>query len=128
MKYYFNKTIKASYEEVIKKITEALKTEGFGIVSEIRMDEKFKEKLNVDFRKYTILGACNPSFAFKAVQEEDKIGIMLPCNIVIQEIQTGIYEIAIGDPIASMTSIGNKKLEALASEVQVKLLNVYKMI
>ena len=128
MKYYFNKTIKGSYDEVLIKVTEALKTEGFGIVSEIRMNEKFKEKLNIDFRRYTILGACNPSFAYKAVQEEDKIGIMLPCNVVIQEIQPETYEIAIGDPIASMMSIDNEKLGSLASDVQGKLLNVYKML
>jgi uncharacterized protein (DUF302 family) len=128
MKYYFNKTIKGSYNEVLIKVTEALKTEGFGIVSEIRMNEKFKEKLNIDFRRYTILGACNPSFAYKAVQEEDKIGIMLPCNVVIQEIQPETYEIAIGDPIASMMSIDNEKLGSLASDVQAKLLNVYKKL
>ena len=86
MEYYFSKTINASFDEAINRVTEALKTEGFGIVSEIRMHEKFKEKLDIDFKKYTILGACIPAYAYKALQVEDKIGTMLPCNVVVQEL------------------------------------------
>jgi uncharacterized protein (DUF302 family) len=80
MEYYFNKTISLSFDEAINRVTDVLKSEGFGIISEIRMNEKLKEKLGVDFKKYTILGACNPSYAYKALQVEDKIGTMLPCN------------------------------------------------
>jgi uncharacterized protein (DUF302 family) len=128
MKYYFSKTINSTYEEAILKVTDALKNEGFGVVSEIKMHEKFKEKLGVDFKKYTILGACNPSFAYKALQVEDKIGTMLPCNVIVQELNPMVVEIDIVDPIASMMAIENPKLGALASEVQVKLKRVFDII
>jgi uncharacterized protein (DUF302 family) len=128
MKYYFSKIINSSYEEAIKTVTDALKSEGFGVVSEIRMHEKFKEKLGVDFKKYLILGACNPSFAYKALQVEDKIGTMLPCNIIIQEPGPGKIEISIVNPVASMMAITNPELELLAAEVQGKLQNVFSML
>jgi uncharacterized protein (DUF302 family) len=128
MKYYFSKTIKSSFEEAIRQVTDALKTEGFGVISEIRMHEKLKEKLGVNFKKYTILGACNPSFAYKALQMEDKIGTMLPCNVIIQELSPESIEIAIVDPIASMMAIENQNLGSLALEVQGKLKNVIHLL
>jgi uncharacterized protein (DUF302 family) len=121
MEYYFSKIINASFDEAINRVTEELKTEGFGIVSEIRMHEKFKEKLNVDFKKYTILGACNPSYAFKALQAEDKIGTMLPCNVIVQELTVNQIEVAAVNPIASMMAVQNQALEELAKEVTDKL-------
>lgn len=124
MEYYFSKTINASFEEAINRVTKELRTEGFGIVSEIRMHEKFKEKLDIDFKKYTILGACIPAFAYKALQVEDKIGIMLPCNVVIQEISEKQIEVAAVNPIASMMSIQNPALEGIAAEITNKLQKV----
>jgi uncharacterized protein (DUF302 family) len=121
MEYYFSKTIDASFDEAINLVTEALKTEGFGIVSEIRMHEKFKEKLDIDFKRYTILGACIPAYAYKALQVEDKIGTMLPCNVVVQELSEKHIEVAAVNPIASMMAIQNPALEAIAKEVTDKL-------
>ncbi|MGB6339229.1 MAG: DUF302 domain-containing protein, partial [Candidatus Aminicenantaceae bacterium] len=86
MSYYFNKTVKGSFEEVLKKVTVSLKNEGFGILTEIDVKEALKKKMDVNFRKYKILGACNPHFAYKALQTEDKIRTMLPCNVIVQEI------------------------------------------
>jgi uncharacterized protein (DUF302 family) len=128
MEYYFSKTINSSFEEAIERVTELLKNEGFGIVSEIKMHEKFNEKLGKDFRRYTILGACNPSYAFKALKIEDKIGTMLPCNVIVQELLPDKIEIAIVDPIASMMAIENPELGSLASEVQAKLKNVHNLL
>lgn len=121
MNYYFSKTIKTSFDEALKLVTEALKTEGFGVISEIRMHEKLKEKLGVDFKKYVILGACNPAFAYKALQIEDKIGTMLPCNVLIIEQGNGIIEIAAVNPISSMASITNTELDSVAQQVTDKL-------
>jgi uncharacterized protein (DUF302 family) len=121
MEYYFSRTISTSFDEAIKLVTETLKTEGFGIISEIRMHEKLKEKLGVDFKKYTILGACNPSYAYKALQTEDKIGTMLPCNVVVQELSENHIEVAAVNPIASMMSVQNPELEGIAKEVTDKL-------
>jgi uncharacterized protein (DUF302 family) len=123
MEYYFSKTINSSFDEVIKQVTEALKNEGFGIISEIRMHEKFKEKLNVNFKKYTILGACNPAYAYKALQVEDKIGTMLPCNVVVQELSAYHIEVAVVNPIASMMAIQNPDLAVIAKVVTDKLQN-----
>jgi uncharacterized protein (DUF302 family) len=124
MEYYFSKTMNATFEEVINRVTKELRTEGFGIVSEIRMHEKFKEKLDIDFKKYTILGACIPSFAYKALQVEDKIGTMLPCNVVIQEISEKQIEVAAVNPIASMMAIQNPGLKEIAAEITNKLQKV----
>jgi uncharacterized protein (DUF302 family) len=121
MEYYFSKTISLSFDEAINRVTEVLKSEGFGIISEIRMHEKLKEKLDVDFKKYTILGACNPSYAYKALQVEDKIGTMLPCNIVVQELSENNIEVAAVNPIASMMAIQNPALVGIAEEVTEKL-------
>jgi uncharacterized protein (DUF302 family) len=124
MEYYFNTIVNSGFEEAIAKTTEALKTEGFGIVSEIDMQSKLKEKLNVDFKKYKILGACNPAYAYKALQAEEKIGTMLPCNILIIDKENGTTEIAAINPIASMMAIQNDKLKPLAEEVTEKLKKV----
>lgn len=121
MEYYFSKTLNLTFDEAITHVTDSLKNEGFGIVSEIRMHEKLKEKLGVDFKQYTILGACNPAYAYKALQVEDKIGTMLPCNVVIQELSGNNVEVAAVNPIASMMAIQNKELAAIANEVTDKL-------
>jgi len=121
MEYYFSKTISISFDEAIIRVTDVLKSEGFGVISEIRMNEKLKEKLGVDFKKYTILGACNPSYAYKALQVEDKIGTMLPCNIVVQELSENHIEVAAVNPIASMMAIQNPALTGIAKEVTDKL-------
>lgn len=124
MEYYFSKILNTSFDEAIKITTEALKTEGFGVISEIRMHEKLKEKLNVDFKRYTILGACNPPFAYKALQAEDKIGTMLPCNVLVIEQGLNKIEIAAVNPIASMQAISNPALGDVAQQVTDKLKKV----
>jgi uncharacterized protein (DUF302 family) len=124
MEYYFSKTISLSFDEAINRVTEVLKSEGFGVISEIRMHEKLKEKLGVDFKKYTILGACNPAYAYKALQVEDKIGTMLPCNVIVQELSENHIEVAAVNPIASMMAIQNPALTGIAKEVTDKLQTV----
>ena len=124
MEYYFSKTINSTFDEVIKQVTEVLKNEGFGIISEIRMHDKLKEKLGIDFKKYTILGACNPAYAYKALQVEDKIGTMLPCNVIVQELAVNKIEVAAVNPIASMMAIKNPELAEIAKDVTDKLQNV----
>ena len=124
MDYYNSKVLTASFEEAIKVVTEALKTEGFGIISDIDIQAKLKEKLGADFKKYRILGACNPGFAHQALLAEDKIGTMLPCNIVVIEQENGRVEIAAVDPVASMMAIHNPGLEPIALEVSARLKRV----
>ena len=119
--YGFSRTIDAAFDEVVERTRETLKQEGFGVLSEIRIDEKLKEKLGVDFRRYVILGACNPALAHKALQLEDKVGTMLPCNVIVQEIAGGGTEIAAIDPVASMMAIDNPRLKQAAEEVRTKL-------
>ncbi|SMG23161.1 Uncharacterized conserved protein, DUF302 family [Marivirga sericea] len=124
MKYYHEKTLtNVSFEEAIQKVTEALKEEGFGILTEIDVKETLKEKLDEDFRPYKILGACNPPFAHKALLAEDKIGAMLPCNVIVQQSDDGV-EIAAVDPVASMQAVGNKDLVKIAEEIRSKLKSV----
>src|SRR5512145_1513780 len=124
MEYYFSKKLNVAFDEAIRLTTEALKNEGFGIITVIDMREKLKEKLNVDFKKYTILGACNPPYAYKALQIEDKIGTMLPCNVVVQELSENQTEVAAVNPIASMMAIQNPLLRDIAEEVTKKLKKV----
>lgn len=124
MKYYIEKTTNYSFDEAVEKVTEELKKEGFGILSEINIHEKLKEKLNVDFRKYRILGACNPPNAYKALQAENKIGTMLPCNVIVQELDDGKTEVAAVDPVASMMAVENAELESIAKEIRTKLQKV----
>lgn len=128
MSYYFSKTITASFEEGIMIATEALKTEGFGVLTEIKIHEKLKEKIGVDFHKYTILGACNPAFAYKALQAENKIGTMLPCNVIVQEMGNGQVEIAAVNPIESMKAIENPELGSVATQVTAMLKRVIESI
>lgn len=119
MSYYFNKTIKdKSFDEAIEYVTLKLKENGFGIITEIKVNETFKEKLNVDFKKYRILGACNPGFAFKALLAVDKIGVFLPCNVVVEEHENGEIEVSAVDPIAMMSPVKNESLGDMAYEVQ----------
>jgi len=116
-----NKTVSADFEQTVQKVIDALKTEGFGVLSEINIDEKLKEKLGVNFRKYKILGACNPAYAYKALQLEDKIGVMLPCNVIIQETKDGSVEVSAVNPISSMSGVNNPQLMDIAGEIQSKL-------
>lgn len=128
MEYYFSKTLETSFEEAVQRTVEVLKTEGFGIISEINIHEKLKEKLNVDFRRYKILGACNPPYAYKALQAEDKIGTMLPCNVIVQELAANRIEVAAVNPIASMMAVQNPDLEGIANEITTKLQSVIKSL
>jgi len=124
MSYHFSKTLDLSFEEAISKVTEELKKEGFGILTEIDVKTTLKKKLDVDFRNYRIFGACNPHFAHQALQAEDKIGTMLPCNVIVQEKAEGNVEVSAVDPIASMKAIENPKLGEIAQQVQAKLKKV----
>jgi len=124
MSYYFNKTVELDFENAINKVTEELQKEGFGILTEIDVKATLKKKLDVDFRKYKILGACNPGYAHKALQSEKYIGTMLPCNVIVQENEDGKVEVSAVDPIASMQAIENKNLGSIANEVREKLKKV----
>lgn len=108
MNYYFNKTVTGTFEEVIEKVTKELKEEGFGILTEIDVTATLKKNLDVDFKKYRILGACNPPYAHKALLAEDKVGTMLPCNVIVQEIEKGVIEVAAVNPLASMQAVEMK--------------------
>ena len=120
MNYYFSKTLYSDFDDALIEVTEALKDEGFGILTEIDVKDTLKKTLDVDFRKYKIFGACNPPFAYEALQAEDKIGTMLPCNIIVQETENGV-EVAAVDPLASMQTISNPELEKIASSIRGKL-------
>ncbi len=124
MGYYFNKTLPVGFEEAVKRTTEALKREGFGIITEIDVKATLKAKIGVDFRNYRILGACNPKIAHEALQLEDKIGTMLPCNVVVQELAANQTEVAAIDPVASMQAIDNRQLKDAAAKVQQMLQRV----
>jgi len=124
MSYYFNKTVDMSFDEAISKVTDELQKEGFGILTEIDVTATLKKKLNVDFHKYIILGACNPPFAYRALQAEPRIGTMLPCNVIVQELDHGEIEVAAVDPLSSMQAIQNKALQPIAEEIQAKLKKV----
>ncbi len=121
MSYYYSKTVKGSFEEIIEKVAGNLKNEGFGIITQIDITKTMKEKLNVDFKKYRILGACNPPYAYKALQAEDKIGVLLPCNVIVQEKTPGEIEVACVNPMVSMQNVSNTALESVAKEIQDKL-------
>ncbi len=124
MSYYINKTLRGiSFEEGIDRITASLKNEGFGILTEIDLKATLKKKMDVDLYNYKILGACNPPYAYKALQAEDKIGTMLPCNVIVQEKVKGEIEISAVDPIESMQAIKNENLGVLAHEIRAKLEN-----
>ncbi len=121
MTYHFSKTIAGPFDAAIERVIAALKREGFGVLTDIDVKATMKRKLDVDFRNYRILGACNPPLAHQALQLEDKIGTMLPCNVVVQEIGGGGIEVSAVDPVASMQAIENPKLAAVAKTVQAKL-------
>lgn len=121
MKYYLNKTTEYQFDEAVDKITIALKDVGFGILTEIDIKTTLKNKLDVDLRPYKILGACNPQFANKALNMEEKIGILLPCNVIVLETVEGKVEVAIMDPAVAMSVVENTKLESLATVVREKL-------
>lgn len=116
MSYYFSAILPLGFDDAVRRTTDALKAEGFGIITEIDVKETLRKKLGVDY--YTILVACNPTLAHQALQLEDKVGTMLPCNVVVQDIGGGKVEIAAVDPVASMTSIDNPRLKQLAAEVR----------
>ena len=121
MSYYFAKVLDVPFEEAVTRATAALKEQGFGVLTKIDVQATLKEKLGVDFRPYVILGACNPPSAYEALQAEDRIGLMLPCNVIVQEREDGSAEVAAIDPIASMAAVDNPALASLAQRVQAKL-------
>jgi uncharacterized protein (DUF302 family) len=124
MNYYFNTTLEGGFDEAIEKVTEALKTEGFGVLTDIDLKATLKKKLDVDFYNYRILGACNPKYAYQALQSEEKIGTMLPCNVIVQEKTPGQVEVSAVDPVASMMAISNEKLGSIAQEIRERLQRV----
>ncbi|MFU8859675.1 MAG: DUF302 domain-containing protein [Cyclonatronaceae bacterium] len=128
MSYYISTTFKGSFDEAIEKATEELKKEGFGILTEIDVQETLKKKLDVDFKKYRILGACNPGFAHKALLKEDKIGTMLPCNVIVEEHENGDVEVSAVDPMASMQAVENDGLKEIATQVRDLLEKVIKNV
>lgn len=124
MSYYFAKTLAAGFDEAVRRTVEALKAEGFGVITEIDVKNTFKAKLGIDFRNYRILGACNPTLAHEALLIEDKVGAMLPCNVVVQDRGAGETEVAAIDPVASMQAIDNPKLKVAAEQVRERLRRV----
>jgi len=120
MSYYFNKTLHLSFDDAIARVTEALKQQGFGVLTDIDVKATMKKKLGVDFRNYRILGACNPPFAHRALELEDKIGTMLPCNVIVQQIGDAV-EVAAVDPLASMAGVNNPALGEVGAQVRAKL-------
>ncbi len=124
MQYSFNKILEMSFNDAVNRVTDELKKEGFGVLTDIDVQMTLKQKLDVDFRKYRILGACNPQFAYKALKAESRIGTMLPCNVIVQETEQNKIEVSAIDPIASMQSIENQELKDIAHEVQAKLKKV----
>jgi len=121
MQYSIDKILDMSFDDAVKKVVEELKKEGFGVLTDIDVQTTLKKKLDVDFRKYRILGACNPPFAYKALQAERRIGTMLPCNVIVQETESGQIEVSAIDPIASMRAIENPSLREIADQIQDKL-------
>ena len=124
MNYYYSKKLTGhSFNEIIEKLTTALKKQGFGILTEINVRDTLKQKLDEDFRPYIILGACNPPYAYRALQAEDKIGTMLPCNVIVQQLDNSI-EVAAVSPLASMQAVSNDELKDIAVEIEEKLRSV----
>lgn len=124
MSYYFSKVVDDKFDDAIERVTKHLADAGFGVLTTIDVSATLKKKLDVDFQRYTILGACNPGFAYKALQAEDKIGVMLPCNVIVQETSDGKVEVSAVDPMASMMAIQNETLGGVATQVQSMLKNV----
>jgi uncharacterized protein (DUF302 family) len=128
MTYHFSKTLDLSFDEAITRVTEELKKEGFGVLTEIDVKATFKKKLDADFRNYRILGACNPPFAYKALQAEPQIGLMLPCNVIVQEGEKGQTVVSAIDPVASMQAVENEALSEVAGQVKAKLQRVIESV
>jgi len=128
MSYYFTSFVNKSFDEAVVDVTEALKKEGFGILTTIDVKETMKNKLSIEFRNYRILGACNPPFAYQALLAEEKIGLMLPCNVVVQEHADGRVEVSAINPVASMQAVQNDTLETIAAKVQEKLRRVIEQL
>lgn len=124
MKYFYSANTDLSFNKAIEKITDLLKDEGFGVLTEIDVTETLKKKLDVDFKKYRILGACNPNFAHQALTREDKIGVMLPCNVIVEEHEDGQVEVSAVNPVASMQAVENDELPPVAEEVRDRLQKV----
>ena len=124
MSYYVSTVLQTSFDEAVSRVTEGLEQEGFGILTEIDVKATLKKKLDVEFRPYLILGACNPSFAYQALQAEEMIGTMLPCNVIVQDKGSDGIEVAAVDPMASMQAVDNPELTGIAGEVQAKLRTV----
>jgi uncharacterized protein (DUF302 family) len=121
MSYYISTQLKTDFDTAIDAVTEALKSEGFGVLTEIDVKATMKKKLDVDFYNYRILGACNPPYAYKALKAEDKIGTLLPCNVIVQEKKPGVVEVSAVDPISSMSAVENESLRPIAEEIRSKL-------
>jgi uncharacterized protein (DUF302 family) len=128
MSYYFARVLQCSFDEAVQRTTDALKNAGFGIITEIDVKETIKKKLGADFRSYRILGACNPGMAREALEIEDKIGTMLPCNVIVQDIGGGNMEVAAIDPVASMASVQNPALLQVAERVRDMLRKVVEVL
>jgi uncharacterized protein (DUF302 family) len=124
MPYYITKSLSMTFDAALQRVRQGLQKEGFGVLTEIDVQDTLKKKLNVELRGYRILGACNPPFAWQALQAEDKIGLLLPCNVIVQETMDGRVEAAAIDPVASMERVGNPKLAEIAGEVKAKLTRV----
>jgi len=124
MAYYYSKTLRTSFDDAVEKVTAALFTEGFGVISEVDLHKKIKHKLGVDFKRYRILGACNPAYSYRALQAEDKIGVMLPCNVLVIEQGEGNIEIAAVNPSEAMGAVHNETVRQVATEVGEKLRKV----
>ncbi len=124
MSYYFSKIVDDNFDDAIERVTKRLADAGFGVLTTIDVSGTLKKKIDVDFQRYTILGACNPGFAHKALLAEDKIGTMLPCNVIVQETSDGKVEVAAVDPMASMMAIENVALGEIATQVRSMLKNV----
>ena len=121
MNYYFTKTLNCSFEEAESRVHEGLSKVGMGIVMEIDFREKFKEKLNVDFRPYKVLGACSPGHAYRSILKEDKLGVLLPCNVLIQQIGDKLTEVSVMDPEGAMMAVNNPEVKCITDEVRIKL-------
>jgi uncharacterized protein (DUF302 family) len=128
MSYYNSKIVNTSFEDAIAKVTTELQKEGFGILTEIDVKETLKKKLDVEFRKYKILGACNPPNAYKALQAEENIGVLLPCNVVVQQREDGKIQVSVVNPIESMQAVGNQNLSSVAQEISLKLERVLEQL
>lgn len=124
MTYHFSRTISAPFDQAIAQVTEALRAKGFGVLTTIDVKQTLKKKIDVDFRPYTILGACNPGFAYEALRHESKIGTMLPCNVVVQQLEDGKVEVSAVDPMASMQAVENPGLASVATKVRQLLKDV----